>query len=99
MPDPKRPKKPPKAFGHEGIELHQAQGIDPLCRSCTYDRDNSCDYPQRPTARECTMYRDVNQKPTPIVRYGARKPSSQSSILVGAIVLVLLVLLVLTIGR
>jgi hypothetical protein len=97
MPDPKS--KPPKAFGHEGIELHQAQGIDPLCRSCTYDRDNSCDYPQRPTARECTMYRDVNQKVTPIVRYGARKPASQSAILVGAIVLVLLALLLLTIGR
>lgn len=45
-----------KAHGHQGIELHRATGLEPLCKTCIYDADNSCTYPKRPDARECTMY-------------------------------------------
>ncbi|MBW4419665.1 MAG: zinc ribbon domain-containing protein [Myxacorys californica WJT36-NPBG1] len=49
---------PLKAHGHAGIPLHRAIGNEPLCRTCTYHADDTCNYPQRPDAWECTMYRD-----------------------------------------
>lgn len=53
---------PLKAYGHPGIPLHRANGEEPLCRSCTYHADDSCTFPQRPYARECTLYQDIAQK-------------------------------------
>jgi len=50
---------PLKAFGHPGMPLHQAMGRDYLCNSCTYHADNSCTYPQRPFARECILYHNI----------------------------------------
>lgn len=52
---------PLKAYGHPGIPLHRATGYAPLCESCTYDADDSCTLPQRPHARECTLYQDISQ--------------------------------------
>lgn len=49
---------PLKAYGHPGIPLHRATGQEPLCLSCAYHADDTCTYPQRPTALVCTMYRD-----------------------------------------
>jgi hypothetical protein len=63
-----------KAFGHAGIELHRATGDAPLCDTCTYHADNSCDYDKRPFAQDCTLYRNINQKIAAIHRPGARKP-------------------------
>ncbi|BAZ03802.1 zinc ribbon domain-containing protein [Calothrix sp. NIES-3974] len=51
-----------KAFGHPGITLHRAQGDRYLCPGCTYDRDDSCNFPQRPFAKECTLYDDWEQR-------------------------------------
>lgn len=51
-----------KAFGHPGIPLHRASDQEYLCQSCTYDADDSCTFPQRPYAVECTLYHDANQK-------------------------------------
>lgn len=48
-----------KAYGHPGIVLHRATGAESLCHSCIYDADNTCNYPQRPDAYECTMYHNV----------------------------------------
>jgi hypothetical protein len=45
-----------KAHGHPGIPLHQAVGDAPLCLSCTYHADDSCNYPKRPGAMDCTLY-------------------------------------------
>ncbi len=45
-----------KAYGHPGIPLHRANGVDYLCDSCTYHNDDSCNFPQRPYAQECTLY-------------------------------------------
>jgi len=53
-----------KAYGHPGIPLHRATGAASLCLTCTYHADDTCTYPQRPYARECTMYHD-RTKPTP----------------------------------
>lgn len=52
---------PMKAYGHPGIPLHRATGSESLCESCTYDLDDTCTLPQRPYARECTLYQDVSQ--------------------------------------
>lgn len=51
-----------KAYGHPGITLHRAVGDLPLCDSCTYHADDSCNFPQRPFAQECTLYDDMNQR-------------------------------------
>lgn len=50
-----------KAFGHPGITLHRAIGDTPLCESCTYDADDTCTFPQRPYAKECTLYDDISR--------------------------------------
>ena len=51
-----------KAYGHPGITLHRAVGDTPLCDSCTYHADDTCNFPQRPLAQECTLYDDMNQR-------------------------------------
>lgn len=48
-----------KAFGHPGIPLHRAIGESFLCDTCTYHQDDTCNFPQRPYARECTLYQQV----------------------------------------
>jgi hypothetical protein len=50
-----------KAFGHQGIQLHRAKAGQFLCATCVYDHDDSCTYPQRPYAQECTLYRDLTK--------------------------------------
>jgi hypothetical protein len=50
-----------KAYGHPGIPLHRASGDASLCESCIYDADDTCTFPQRPHARECTLYTDISQ--------------------------------------
>jgi hypothetical protein len=49
---------PLKAYGHPGIPLYRATGKEPLCLTCTYHEDDSCTFPQRPDAMECTLYSD-----------------------------------------
>ncbi len=53
-----------KAYGHPGIPLYRATGNEPLCKTCIYDADDSCTYPQRPDAKECTLYSD--RQPVPM---------------------------------
>jgi hypothetical protein len=55
---------PLKGFGHPGIPLYQADTGTYLCARCYYDRDDSCNYPQRPYAKTCTMFHDLN---TPLI--------------------------------
>lgn len=55
-----------KAHGHPGIPLHRAMGEGVLCTTCTYHLDDSCTFPQRPTARTCTLYQDINA-PQPVL--------------------------------
>ncbi|MEB3293356.1 MAG: zinc ribbon domain-containing protein, partial [Synechococcales bacterium] len=50
-----------KAFGHPGMDLHHVkQGQKSLCLTCTYHADDSCNYPKRPHAQECTLYQEQN---------------------------------------
>ena len=49
-----------KAFGHPGIPLHQAAANTYLCDRCFYHLDDSCNYPQRPYAKTCTLFRDLD---------------------------------------
>ena len=56
---------PLKAYGHPGIPLHRATGEQYLCDSCTYHADDTCTFPQRPYATECTLYHDIAQKLQP----------------------------------
>lgn len=52
-----------KAYGHPGIPLYQAPQATFLCDSCLYHEDDSCNYPQRPQAKTCTMYCDRDRPP------------------------------------
>lgn len=49
-----------KAHGHPGIPLHRATAEEFLCATCRYDADDTCNFPQRPQAKTCTLYRSVN---------------------------------------
>jgi hypothetical protein len=82
-----------KAFGHAGIELHRAKGDTALCDTCTYHADDSCDYDKRPFAKDCTLYRDINQKVAAIHRPGAHKPTDQRQMLIIIAVIVGILLL------
>lgn len=52
---------PLKAYGHPGIPLHRATSDEYLCDSCTYHADDTCTFPQRPYAKECTLYHNIEQ--------------------------------------
>lgn len=63
-----------KAFGHPGIPLHRAAEDVSLCSSCLYHEDDTCNFPQRPYAKECTLYHDRSQPlvpPTPLKTSGS----------------------------
>lgn len=64
-----------KAFGHPGIPLHRAGKGEYLCDTCTYHVDDSCNYPQRPTAKECTLYQNFEEYQAQ-KQQQYRKPSS-----------------------
>ena len=51
-----------KAFGHPGIPLHRAVANEYLCNTCTYHLDDSCNYPQRPLAKVCTLYENFAEQ-------------------------------------
>lgn len=53
-----------KAFGHPGMPLYQSEDNTSLCDRCTYDFDDSCNFPQRPHAKSCTLFHDAA---TPLV--------------------------------
>ncbi|AFZ22802.1 hypothetical protein Cylst_0458 [Cylindrospermum stagnale PCC 7417] len=50
-----------KAYGHPGIPLHRATKGGYLCDSCTYHVDDTCNFPQRPYAKECTLYQNLEE--------------------------------------
>ncbi|MEM9451766.1 MAG: zinc ribbon domain-containing protein [Cyanobacteria bacterium P01_E01_bin.6] len=55
-----RCRNPLKAFGHKGIPLHQAVDGESLCLTCLYHEDDSCNYPKRPHATDCTLYQNAS---------------------------------------
>ena len=65
-------KNPLKAFGHPGIPVYQAPDDSFLCDRCIYHEDDSCNYPQRPYAKSCTMFHD---KEKPLVEEPVNSPS------------------------
>lgn len=50
-----------KAFGHPGIPLHRAVGNYYLCETCVYHQDDSCNFPKRPYAQDCTLYQNLEE--------------------------------------
>lgn len=57
-----------KAHGHPGIELHRStDGY--LCDRCSYHKDDSCTFPQRPLAQTCTLFDDNQAEPPATVAY------------------------------
>lgn len=60
-----------KAHGHPGMTLYQAAGNKPLCATCVYDADDSCNFPKRPDAMTCTLYQppDAVSEPAPKAMY------------------------------
>jgi hypothetical protein len=51
-----------KAYGHQGIPLHRSTDQSYLCDSCTYHADDSCNFPQRPFAKECILYENLQDR-------------------------------------
>ena len=49
-----------KAFGHPGIDLYQVTDEGWLCDRCIYHEDDSCNFPQRPHAKSCTLFHDLS---------------------------------------
>ncbi|PSB16419.1 zinc ribbon domain-containing protein [Phormidesmis priestleyi ULC007] len=84
-----------KAHGHPGIPLYRATGIEPLCKTCIYDADDSCTYPKRPDARECTLYSDrlpvsvspLNKSSSRFLTKGWFRQNSVWLVLVGLVIL------------
>ncbi|MGB3691653.1 MAG: zinc ribbon domain-containing protein [Spirulinaceae cyanobacterium] len=52
-----------KAFGHPGMPLYHAPEKSFLCPNCIYHQDDTCTFPQRPYAKTCTLYQDINKPP------------------------------------
>jgi hypothetical protein len=55
-----------KGYGHPGVPLHQAAGDSFLCADCVYHEDDSCNFPQRPYAKNCILYQNprlLGEKP------------------------------------
>ena len=52
---------PLKAFGHPGIPLYQSTDGTSLCDRCAYHLDDSCNFPKRPHAKTCTLFRDADE--------------------------------------
>jgi hypothetical protein len=48
-----------KAHGHPGMTLFRAVKDEPLCTSCVYHADDSCNFPKRPDAMDCTLYQNI----------------------------------------
>lgn len=65
-----------KAFGHPGIPLYRTAGAESLCDTCTYHEDDTCTFPQRPNAKECTLYHNRLQPVAPKVH----RPSGSSAL-------------------
>ena len=45
-----------KAYGHPGIPLYRSDTDRYLCDTCVYHADDTCTFPKRPYAQECTLY-------------------------------------------
>ncbi len=43
------------------MTLHRAKGDEYLCNTCTYHIDDSCTYPKRPYAKDCTLYQNFEE--------------------------------------
>ncbi|MDY7005227.1 MAG: zinc ribbon domain-containing protein [Cyanobacteriota bacterium] len=54
-----------KAFGHPGIPIYHTQTEEYLCNSCIYHFDDTCNFPQRPYAKNCTLYHDQSEPLVP----------------------------------
>ncbi|MBD2344402.1 zinc ribbon domain-containing protein [Anabaena subtropica] len=51
-----------KAYGHPGITLHRAGKNTYLCDTCTYHADDTCTFPKRPYAKDCTLYQNIDER-------------------------------------
>ncbi|WP_416670596.1 zinc ribbon domain-containing protein [Egbenema bharatensis] len=93
-----------KAHGHPGMTLHRSAGEEYLCDSCLYHEDDTCNFPQRPFAKECTLYYNQAEQAEKAKQY---KPSPQSALRfwlrrnTGWIILAMLILvsLAIAVGR
>ncbi|MBD3881937.1 zinc ribbon domain-containing protein [Phormidium tenue FACHB-886] len=87
-----------KAHGHPGIPLYRATGTESLCETCTYHEDDTCNFPQRPYAKECTLYEnrlqakpEARRKPGDSSFNGWLRRNSAWLVLVGLIVISILI--------
>jgi hypothetical protein len=94
---------PLKAFGHPGMPLYQSSDGTSLCDRCTYHLDDTCNFPQRPHAKSCTLFHDasiplVESKEIPTSQLGWRGVKNWLYRYRGLIAIALLVLISITIA-
>lgn len=53
------------------MKLFRATEGEPLCANCAYHADDSCNFPKRPYALDCTLYQDVRQSQVRSPQYDA----------------------------
>ena len=63
-----------KAHGHPGMTLYRAESNTPLCATCVYDADDSCNFPKRPDAMTCTLYQSLEAVSEPAPKAIYRMP-------------------------
>jgi hypothetical protein len=86
-----------KAFGHPGIPLYRATEGEVLCDRCVYDEDDTCNFPQRPFAKTCTMFRDRSLPVVEPKSYVSRRKNfswiqNRGAIAIGIIIIIALLL-------
>jgi hypothetical protein len=94
---------PLKAFGHPGMPLYQSSDGTSLCDRCTYHLDDTCNFPQRPHAKSCTLFHDasiplVGTKDIPTSQLGWRGVKNKLYRYRGLIAIALLVLISVTVA-
>jgi len=63
-----------KAHGHPGMSLNRTKDNRILCTTCTYDVDDSCNFPKRPHATSCTLYQDIEQRASAPTNTATKQP-------------------------
>jgi hypothetical protein len=51
------------------MTLFRATKNEPLCESCVYHADDSCNFPKRPYAMDCTLYQDSQPSQAVVKQY------------------------------
>lgn len=61
-----------KAYGHPGVTVYRSTDGEYLCKTCVYHQDDSCNFPKRPYAEDCTLYQNLQEHLLELERQAAK---------------------------